>query len=76
MKIHTLLFIKTIITDIVYKIFAHELYNLQLPKTQLVFLSACETGSGKISQSEGALSLSRAFAFAGCPEYHYFIMES
>ncbi len=50
-----------------YKIFAHELYNLQLPNTQLVFLSACETGSGKVSQSEGALSLSRAFAFAGCP---------
>ena len=53
--------------DSSYKIFAHELYNLQLPHTQLVFLSACETGSGKISQSEGALSLSRAFAFAGCP---------
>jgi len=49
------------------KIFAHELYNLQLPKAQLVFLSACETGSGKVSQSEGALSLSRAFAYAGCP---------
>lgn len=54
-------------TDNNYKIYAHELYNLQLPKTQLVFLSACETGSGKISKSEGALSLSRAFAFAGCP---------
>lgn len=54
-------------TDTGYKIFAHELYNLQLPHTQLVFLSACETGSGKVSQSEGALSLSRAFAFAGCP---------
>ncbi len=53
--------------DSSYKIFAHELYNLQLPQTQLIFLSACETGSGKISQSEGALSLSRAFAFAGCP---------
>lgn len=54
-------------TDSSYKIFAHELYNLQLPNTKLVFLSACETGTGKISQSEGALSLSRAFAFAGCP---------
>ncbi|HEY1871689.1 MAG TPA: CHAT domain-containing protein, partial [Chitinophagaceae bacterium] len=54
-------------TDSDYKIFAHELYNLQLPRTQLVFLSACETGTGKLSQSEGVLSLSRAFAFAGCP---------
>ena len=53
-------------TDTGYKIFAHELYNIQLPNTSLVFLSACETGTGKISQSEGALSLSRAFAFAGC----------
>ena len=53
--------------DSAYKIYAHELYNLKLPNTQLVFLSACETGSGKLLQSEGALSLSRAFAFAGCP---------
>ena len=53
--------------DSAYKLYAHELYNLQLPNTKFVFLSACETGSGKISQSEGALSLSRAFAFAGCP---------
>lgn len=53
--------------DSSYKIFAHELYNLQLPKAGLVFLSACETGSGKMSQSEGSLSLSRAFAYAGCP---------
>ncbi len=54
-------------TDSNYKIFAQEVYNLQLPNTQLIFLSACETGNGKLSQSEGALSLSRAFAFAGCP---------
>ena len=53
--------------DSSYKLFAHELYNQQLPNTQLVFLSACETGTGKVSQSEGALSLSRAFAYAGCP---------
>lgn len=53
--------------DTSYKLFAQELYNLQFPHTQFVFLSACETGSGKLSQSEGALSLSRAFAYAGCP---------
>lgn len=52
--------------DSSYKIFAHELYNFQLPDARLVFLSACETGTGRISQSEGALSLSRAFAYAGC----------
>jgi CHAT domain-containing protein len=54
-------------TDTGYKLFAHELYNLQLSHTKFVFLSACETGSGKLSRSEGALSISRAFAFAGCP---------
>ncbi len=60
-------FYKTNQKDSNYKLYAYELYNFQLPQTQLVFLSACETGSGKISRSEGALSLSRAFAFAGCP---------
>ena len=52
--------------DSAYKLYAHELYNLSLPNAQLVFLSACETGTGKVSESEGALSLSRAFAYAGC----------
>lgn len=53
--------------DSSYKLYAQELYNLSLPNAQLIFLSACETGSGKLSQSEGALSITRAFAFAGCP---------
>ena len=53
--------------DSSYKLFAYELYAMQLPQTRLVFLSACETGRGKVSQSEGVLSLSRAFAYCGCP---------
>lgn len=52
--------------DSSYKLYAHELANLDLSKTDLTFLSACETGAGKMSQSEGSLSLSRAFASAGC----------
>lgn len=51
-----------------YKLYANEIYNLALQKTNLIFLSACETGTGKRSISEGALSLARAFAFAGCPD--------
>ncbi|MEM8968074.1 MAG: CHAT domain-containing protein [Bacteroidota bacterium] len=53
--------------DSTYKLFAHELYNLPLQETQLAFLSACETATGKMVNGEGIMSLSRAFAYAGCP---------
>lgn len=50
-----------------YKLFAQEIYDLKLDSTQLVILSACETGAGKLIKGEGLMSLSRAFAYAGCP---------
>ena len=50
-----------------YKLYAQEIYNLNLDSTQLVILSACETGAGKLVKGEGLMSLSRAFAYAGCP---------
>ena len=50
-----------------YKLYAQEIYNLNLDSTQLVILSACETGAGKLIKGEGLMSLSRAFAYAGCP---------
>lgn len=50
-----------------YKLYISELYNLSLESTQLVVLSACEAGSGKIQGGEGMLSLARGFAYAGCP---------
>jgi CHAT domain-containing protein len=43
-----------------------EIYNLKLD-AQLVVLSACSSGSGKIQHGEGPISLSRAFSYAGCP---------
>lgn len=43
-----------------------ELYNMRL-NTQMVVLSACNTGYGKLQKGEGVMSLSRAFAYAGCP---------
>jgi len=45
-------------------LFAGEIYNLEL-KANLVTLSACQTGLGKISKGEGVIGLSRAFVYAG-----------
>jgi len=47
------------------KLFAYELYNLNLDN-DLTVLSACETGYGKIFSSEGVYSMARGFSFAGC----------
>ncbi len=44
-----------------------EIYNLKLDATELVVLSACETGTGKLAKGEGLMSLARAFTYAGCP---------
>ncbi|MCH2045601.1 MAG: CHAT domain-containing protein [Saprospiraceae bacterium] len=45
---------------------AYELNILEL-KTNLVVLSACETGYGKYEKGEGVLSIGRGFMYAGVP---------
>ena len=40
--------------------------NLELTNNELTVLSACNTGTGVLQRGEGIMSLSRAFAQAGC----------
>lgn len=46
------------------KLFINELYSLDL-NPELVVLSACETGVGKLHKGEGAMSIARGFQYAG-----------
>ena len=45
----------------------HEVYQLDLAKTDLVVLSACETSRGQLSAGDDIIGLNRAFIYAGAP---------
>jgi CHAT domain-containing protein/Flp pilus assembly protein TadD len=47
-------------------LYLEELYGLNMEGTRLIIISACETGHGQLVNSEGVLSLTRGFAYAGC----------
>jgi len=44
----------------------YEIYNLDL-NAELAVLSACKTGTGRLSKGEGIMSLARGFLYAGVP---------
>ncbi|MDG1278627.1 MAG: CHAT domain-containing protein [Algoriphagus sp.] len=48
-----------------FRLFSQELSFQPLDSVELVFLSACDTGSGQLNSSEGLISLARSFALAG-----------
>ena len=47
-------------------LYTGEIYNIS-SKADLVTLSSCESGFGKLEGSEGMLGLNRAFIYAGTP---------
>ncbi len=48
-------------------LYAYEIKQLELQKTQLVVLAACKTGDGQLQNGEGILSIGRSFMYAGVP---------
>lgn len=52
----------------------HELYGMTFP-AELVVLSACNTGVGKLESGEGLMSLSRALTYAGVRSSVYSLWE-
>lgn len=49
-----------------HRLYAHEISALDLRHLLMAVLTGCHTGAGSLHQSEGLLSLSRAFATGGC----------
>lgn len=48
-------------------LFAHEIARWPFRRTQLVVLSACDTGAGRVFRGQGAMSLASPFLTAGVP---------
>lgn len=52
----------------------NELYSLNI-NPELVVLSACETGIGKLQKGEGAMSIARGFQYAGAKNLLYSLWQ-
>jgi CHAT domain-containing protein len=49
------------------KLKASEVYGLDLRQSRLIALSGCETGRGRVSAADDAVSIAAAFLHAGAP---------
>ncbi|MGB0931924.1 MAG: CHAT domain-containing protein, partial [Chitinophagales bacterium] len=56
------------------KLYISDVMNLQL-KAELVVLSSCESGVGKLQQGEGMMALHRAFLYAGASNIIYSLFK-
>ncbi|NQU67065.1 MAG: CHAT domain-containing protein [Candidatus Marinimicrobia bacterium] len=55
-------------------LYSSEIYNLDL-NSDLIVLSSCQSGVGKIAKGDGAIAITRAFYFAGVPNILYTLWE-
>jgi CHAT domain-containing protein len=55
-------------------LYAGEIYNLHL-SSELLVLSSCETGIGRLAKGEGILSILRAFTYAGARRIAYSLWQ-
>ncbi len=56
-------------------LFGTEVYGMNLSNTNLVVLSSCEGGLGKIIGGEGPMAITRGFMYAGVPNLLYSIYK-
>jgi CHAT domain-containing protein len=49
------------------QLFLEDIFNLNLSNSELVVLSACQTGIGQQIKGEGIVGISRGFMYAGTP---------
>ncbi len=52
-------------------LYAGEIFNLDLNRTDLVVLSSCESGIGKLVKGEGLMAMTRGFLYAGVDNIIY-----
>jgi CHAT domain-containing protein len=49
-----------------HDLFTYEIYNMKL-NAEMVVLSSCSSGYGRMQKGEGMMSMARGFIYAGCP---------